>query len=127
MAKYEERLTDNLRDLCERVHTGRYRPQPVRRAYIPKGDGGKRPLGVPALEDNRPRRGGRGAECCLRGRVPGVFLRLPAGAEPPHGAGCPAYGDHEPACELGARCRHSQLLRLGRPRVAAADGGAQDR
>jgi group II intron reverse transcriptase/maturase len=51
VAKYEEGLTDNIRDLCERVHTDRYRPQPVRRVYIPKADGGKRPLGVPALED----------------------------------------------------------------------------
>jgi RNA-directed DNA polymerase len=51
VATYEERLEDNLHDLCERVHTGRYRPQPVRRVYIPKADGGKRPLGVPALED----------------------------------------------------------------------------
>ncbi|CDX25044.1 conserved hypothetical protein [Mesorhizobium plurifarium] len=51
VAKYEEGLRDNLSDLCERVHTGRYRPQPVRRVYIPKADGGKRPLGVPALED----------------------------------------------------------------------------
>ena len=51
VAKYEEGLTDNIRDLCERVHTGRYRPQPVRRVYIPKADGGKRPLGVPSLED----------------------------------------------------------------------------
>ncbi|WJI50336.1 reverse transcriptase domain-containing protein [Mesorhizobium sp. C089B] len=51
VARYEEGLTDNIRDLCERVHTDRYRPQPVRRVYIPKADGGKRPLGVPALED----------------------------------------------------------------------------
>jgi RNA-directed DNA polymerase len=51
VAKYEQGLTGNIRGLCDRVHTGRYRPQPVRRVYIPKADGGKRPLGVPALED----------------------------------------------------------------------------
>jgi RNA-directed DNA polymerase len=44
-------LESNLRDLCDRVHTGRYRPQPVRRTYIPKADGGRRALGVPTLED----------------------------------------------------------------------------
>ena len=33
---YEEKLTANLRDLCDRVHSGRYKPQPVRRTYIPK-------------------------------------------------------------------------------------------
>jgi group II intron reverse transcriptase/maturase len=48
---YEQDLEANLQDLCERVHTGRYRPQPVRRVYIPKADGGRRPLGIPALED----------------------------------------------------------------------------
>jgi RNA-directed DNA polymerase len=48
---YERNLDANLQDLCTRVHTGRYRPQPVRRVYIPKADGGRRPLGVPTLED----------------------------------------------------------------------------
>jgi group II intron reverse transcriptase/maturase len=48
---YEQNLEANLQDLCTRVHTGRYRPQPVRRVYIPKADGGRRPLGVPTLED----------------------------------------------------------------------------
>jgi group II intron reverse transcriptase/maturase len=48
---YEQDLERNLQDLCDRVRSGRYRPQPVRRTYIPKADGGQRPLGVPALED----------------------------------------------------------------------------
>jgi len=51
VAAYEQDLEANLQDLCARLHTGRYRPLPVRRVYIPKADGGQRPLGVPTLED----------------------------------------------------------------------------
>ena len=51
VADYEQGLAERLRELCERVQSGRYRPLPVRRTYIPKADGGQRPLGVPALED----------------------------------------------------------------------------
>ena len=47
VSDYEQNLEANLQDLCARVHTGRYRPQPVRRVYIPKADGGRRPLGMP--------------------------------------------------------------------------------
>jgi len=48
---YGQDLQSNLLDLSDRLARGGYRPQPVRRAYIGKLDGGKRPLGVPALED----------------------------------------------------------------------------
>ena len=51
VATYEQGLSEKLQDLCDRVHRGRYRPEPVRRVYIPKPDGGQRPLGIPALED----------------------------------------------------------------------------
>src|ERR1700738_5080943 len=48
---YGEERERNLQDLSERLKRGAYRAKPVRRVYIPKADGRKRPLGVPALED----------------------------------------------------------------------------
>jgi len=48
---YGEALEENLQDLSERLKRGAYRAKPVRRVYIPKTDGGQRPLGVTALED----------------------------------------------------------------------------
>ncbi len=50
-AGYGQSLEANLLDLSDRLARGGYRPQPVKRAYIDKTDGSKRPLGVPALED----------------------------------------------------------------------------
>jgi RNA-directed DNA polymerase len=48
---YGEKLEANLQDLSGRLARGAYRARPVRRVYIEKADGRKRPLGVPALED----------------------------------------------------------------------------
>ena len=49
--EYGERLDERLLELQDRVQRGSYHPMPVRRTHIPKGDGGTRPLGIPALED----------------------------------------------------------------------------
>jgi group II intron reverse transcriptase/maturase len=48
---YEKNLGKNLEDLSQRLKRGAYRAKPVRRVYIPKADGSKRPLGIPVLED----------------------------------------------------------------------------
>jgi len=48
---YNDGLAERIEDLHNRVHAGSYRAQPVRRSYINKTDGRKRPLGVTALED----------------------------------------------------------------------------
>jgi RNA-directed DNA polymerase len=48
---YEANLEANLTDLLERIKSGRYVAPPVRRRYIPKADGSRRPLGIPTLED----------------------------------------------------------------------------
>ena len=50
-AQYGQELQDNLLDLSARLVRGGYHAKPVKRVYIDKADGSKRPLGVPALED----------------------------------------------------------------------------
>ena len=40
-----------LRSIQDRLVAKKYKPQPVKRVYIPKSDGGQRPLGIPVIED----------------------------------------------------------------------------
>ena len=48
---YGQGVEARLTDLSARIRRLGYQPTPVRRTYIPKGDGRYRPLGVPSFED----------------------------------------------------------------------------
>jgi len=50
-ADYEEHVVENLIHLHEKVKSKTYRAQPLRRIYIDKDEGGKRPISIPSLED----------------------------------------------------------------------------
>jgi RNA-directed DNA polymerase len=52
VAHFGRRAGEELQRLHEQLRDGTYRPQPVRRAWIPKpGSQEKRPLGIPAVRD----------------------------------------------------------------------------
>lgn len=49
--EFSRNLDERLEDLLNRALSGRYQAPPVRRSYVPKGKSGKRPIGIPTLED----------------------------------------------------------------------------
>lgn len=56
--EYGDNLADNVADLLDRMKRQAYKPQPVRRVYIPKeGSTKMRPLGIPTYEDKLVQKG----------------------------------------------------------------------
>jgi RNA-directed DNA polymerase len=49
--EYEKVAAGNIQTLHERLKSGKYQAQPLRRVYIPKENGKQRPISIPALED----------------------------------------------------------------------------
>src|SRR3974377_454265 len=47
--EYGKNLDENLRNLYERLRMGRYKAPPVKRVWLDKDDGGKRPIGMAAF------------------------------------------------------------------------------
>jgi group II intron reverse transcriptase/maturase len=96
---YEQDLTANIEALAERLKTKRYRAKRVRRCYIPKENGGERPLGIPALEDKLVQR----ACAKLLGAIyEQDFLPVSYGYRPGRGA-------KDAVCDLGFNLQYGKF------------------
>jgi RNA-directed DNA polymerase len=106
ITKYASDLDANLARLSEALRSGTYRPQRIRRHYIPKpGSQEKRPLGIPTVQD-------RVVQTALRAVLEPIFERDFA----PH-----SYGFRPKRGCKDALRRVDRLLKAGYIHVVDAD------
>jgi group II intron reverse transcriptase/maturase len=98
-ATYAEHLEENLRDLHERLRSGRYQAPPVKRHWLAKADGSQRPIGLPTFEDKIVQR----AVTMLLGAIyEEDFHEFSHGFRPGHSA-------HQALSALREQCREQRI------------------
>jgi RNA-directed DNA polymerase len=106
IAMFEGRVDDELRRLSEQLRDGSYRPQAIRRHYIPKpGSQEKRPLGIPTVRD-------RTVQTALRMVLEPIFER--------------DFAEHSYGFRPGRGCKDAlrrvdELLKAGYTSIVDAD------
>ncbi len=97
--QYAAHLDENVRDLHERLRSGRYQAPPVKRHWLAKADGSQRPLGLPTFEDKI---GQRAVTMLLGAIYEEDFHDLSHGFRPGHSA-------HQALSALREQCRGQRI------------------
>jgi len=98
-ATYAEHLEENLRDLHERLRSGRYQAPPVKRHWLAKADGSQRAIGLPTLEDKIVQ---RAVTMVLGAIYEEDFHEFSHGFRPGHSA-------HQALSALREQCREQRI------------------